>query len=52
MRLVERALAHGAYVPLVRLHNPSGFPGESQRDARVPATDFARFFAGRGMLVR
>ncbi|MGH3168021.1 MAG: hypothetical protein ACRDN0_19320 [Trebonia sp.] len=26
--------------------------GVSQRDATVPAADFAKFFAGRGMLVR
>jgi hypothetical protein len=37
---------------LVRLHNPSGFPGVSQRDAVVTVADFAKFFAGRGMLVR
>jgi hypothetical protein len=36
---------------LLRLHNPSGIPPASQRDALVPAADFARFYAGRGMLV-
>jgi hypothetical protein len=37
---------------LLRLHNPSGIPPASQRDALVTVTDFARFFAGRGLLIR
>jgi len=45
-------LVTGADDSLLRLHNPSGIPPASQRDALVPAADFARFYAGRGMLVR
>jgi hypothetical protein len=45
-------LVTGAGDGLLRLHNPSGIPPASQRDALVPAADFARFYAGRGMLVR
>jgi hypothetical protein len=45
-------LVTGAGGGLLRLHNPSGIPPVSQRDALVPAADFARFYAGRGMLVR
>jgi hypothetical protein len=45
-------LVTGAGDGLLRLHNPSGIPPSSQRDALVPAADFARFYAGRGMLVR
>jgi Peptidase_C39 like family len=45
-------LVTGAGGGLLRLHNPSGIPPASQRDALVPAQDFARFFAGRGMVVR
>ena len=37
---------------LLRLHNPSGIPPASQRDALVPVADFARFYAGRGILIR
>jgi hypothetical protein len=33
------------------LNNPSGLPGHSQQGARVSLADFARFYAGRGMLV-
>jgi hypothetical protein len=44
-------LVTGASDDLLRLHNPSGIPPSSQRDALVPAADFARFYAGRGMLV-
>jgi len=44
-------LVTGAADGLLRLHNPSGLPGTSQRDAVLPATDFGRFFAGRGLLV-
>ena len=47
MRLVERALAHG----MLRFHNPSGLPGMSQRDALVGPADFARFAAGRGIVL-
>jgi hypothetical protein len=44
-------LVTGAAGGLLRLHNPSGLPGASQRDARIPVADFARFFAGRGLIV-
>jgi hypothetical protein len=44
-------LVTGAAGGLLRLHNPSGIPPASQRDALVPARDFARFFAGRGMII-
>ncbi|HSZ39513.1 MAG TPA: hypothetical protein VK817_06110 [Trebonia sp.] len=50
--LVTGALPAGAGAGALRLHNPSGFPGASQRDVMVQVTDFAKFFAGRGMLVR
>jgi hypothetical protein len=36
----------------LRLHNPSGIHGVSQRDALIGRADFERFFAGRGILVR
>jgi len=45
-------LVTGAGRGLLRLHNPSGIPPASQRDALVPVTDFARFFARRGVIVR
>jgi hypothetical protein len=45
-------LVTGAGGGLVRLHNPSGIPPASQRDALVPVADFARFYAGRGLLVQ
>jgi hypothetical protein len=44
-------LVTGAADGALRLHNPSGLPGASQRDARIRAADFARFFAGRGLIV-
>jgi hypothetical protein len=44
-------LVTGASGNLLRLHNPSGIPPASQRDALVPAADFARFYAGRGLLI-
>jgi hypothetical protein len=44
-------LVTGAADGLLRLHNPSGLPGTNQRDAVVSATDFARFFAGRGLVI-
>jgi hypothetical protein len=44
-------LVTGAAGGLLRLHNPSGMPGASQRDALVGVTDFARFFAGRGLII-
>jgi hypothetical protein len=37
---------------MLRLHNPSGLPAASEQDALVRLADFARFFAGRGILVR
>ncbi len=45
-------LVTGAADGLVRLHNPSGLPGASQRDALVEMADFARFFAERGLIIR
>jgi hypothetical protein len=44
-------LVTGAADGMLRLHNPSGLPGSTQRDVIVAATDFTRFFAGRGMIV-
>ena len=44
-------LVTGAADGILRLHNPSGLPAASQRDARIRAADFARFFAGRGLIV-
>lgn len=44
-------LVTGSGGGLLRLHNPSGIPPASQRDALVPVTDFTRFFAGRGLIV-
>ncbi|WP_211855136.1 cysteine peptidase family C39 domain-containing protein [Plastoroseomonas hellenica] len=45
--LVHAVAPDGALV----FHNPSGDTPESQRDVRLPAADFARFFAGRGILI-
>ncbi|HEY4250170.1 MAG TPA: N-acetylmuramoyl-L-alanine amidase [Roseomonas sp.] len=45
--LVHGIAADGALV----FHNPSGDTPASQRDARLPVTDFTRFFAGRGILI-
>lgn len=45
-------LVTGADGGLLRLHNPSGIPPASQRDALVTVADFARFFAGRGLIIR
>ncbi|MEY4845712.1 MAG: hypothetical protein RL312_1993, partial [Pseudomonadota bacterium] len=42
-------LVFGAEDGALRLHNPSGHDAPSQCDARVALTDFARFFAGRGI---
>lgn len=36
---------------LLRLHNPSGLPGLNQRNALLRADDFARFAAGRGIVI-
>lgn len=44
-------LVTGAGGGRLRLHNPSGLPGSSQRDAVIAEGDFARFFAGRGMII-
>jgi hypothetical protein len=33
------------------LNNPSGLPGTSQRAARIALTNFARFYAGRGIVI-
>jgi hypothetical protein len=45
-------LVTGAGGGLLRFHNPSGIPPASQHDALVPVADFARFYAGRGLLIR
>jgi hypothetical protein len=44
-------LVTGAADDLLRLHTPSGLPDTNQRDAVVSAIDFARFFAGRGLVI-
>jgi hypothetical protein len=44
-------LVFGTDGDALRLHNPSGDTVASQRDARVPLVRFARFFAGRGILL-
>jgi len=44
-------LVTGADDEHVRFHNPSGLPGLSQQDALVKLPDFARFFAGRGLII-
>jgi hypothetical protein len=44
-------LVTGVADGMLRLHNPSGLPGTSQRNALVPVRDFARFAAGRGILI-
>jgi hypothetical protein len=44
-------LVTGTSDGLVRLHNPSGIPGHTQRDALLTQRQFARFYAGRGLLV-
>lgn len=45
-------LVTGSGGGLLRLHNPSGIAPGSQRDALVRLADFARFYAGRGLLIR
>lgn len=45
-------LVTGAGDDHVRIHNPSGLPATSQQDAHVQMPDFARFFAGRGLVIR
>jgi len=35
----------------LRLHNPSGLPGVSQRNVLVRPDEFAKFAAGRGILI-
>ncbi|HWT08272.1 MAG TPA: hypothetical protein VN329_03860 [Roseomonas sp.] len=44
-------LVFGAEDGLLRFHNPSGDTVASQSDARLPVVDFARFYAGRGILL-
>ena len=44
-------LVTGAADGLLRLHNPSGIAGVSQRDALIKAADFGRFFARRGLII-
>ncbi|MGW0901520.1 hypothetical protein ACWD0G_31905 [Streptomyces goshikiensis] len=44
-------LAVGSGPDHVTIHNPSGFPEQSQRFHQVPRADLARFFAGRGVVL-
>lgn len=44
-------LVTGAAGGMIRLHNPSGLPGTTQRDAVINAQAFERFFAGRGLFI-
>ncbi|MEU8892594.1 hypothetical protein [Streptomyces sp. NPDC048442] len=44
-------LAVGATPGALLIHNPSGFPGESQEYARIPWDDLDRFYAGRGIVL-
>nr|WP_030268394.1 C39 family peptidase [Streptomyces sp. NRRL B-24484] len=44
-------LAVGADDRALLIHNPSGFPDESQQYARVPWADLDRFYAGRGIVL-
>ncbi|MFD7451385.1 C39 family peptidase [Kitasatospora sp. NPDC059827] len=44
-------LAVGATGTALLIHNPSGFPGESQAFARVPWRSFGPFYAGRGIVL-
>jgi hypothetical protein len=44
-------LVTGAADGQLRLHNPSGLPGRSQEDTLIAVSDFARFYAGRGLLI-
>ncbi|WP_371516148.1 C39 family peptidase [Kitasatospora sp. NBC_01300] len=44
-------LVVGATDTAVVIHNPSGFPGESQSFAHVPWRSFERFYAGRGIVL-
>ncbi|MEV5988497.1 C39 family peptidase [Streptomyces sp. NPDC052051] len=45
-------LAVGCSPTHLRIHNPSGLPGVSQRFAEVPWEVLPRFFAGRGVALR
>ncbi|MFZ3493099.1 C39 family peptidase [Streptomyces sp. 5.8] len=44
-------LAVGANPDHIAIHNPSGFPEQSQQFHQVPRTDLGRFFAGRGVVL-
>lgn len=44
-------LVFGTEGGALRLHNPSGDTPASQRDTRLAVETFARFFAGRGILL-
>jgi hypothetical protein len=44
-------LVTGVVDGMLRFHNPSGLPGISQRDALAGQADFARFAAGRGIVL-
>lgn len=37
---------------VLTLNNPSGLPGASQQGAQLTVAEFARFFAGRGIVIR
>lgn len=44
-------LVFGTTDGALRFHNPSGGTAAAQHDARLPLADFARFFAGRGIVL-
>lgn len=44
-------LAVGAGPDHIAIHNPSGFPEQSQQFHQVPRADLGRFFAGRGVVL-
>jgi hypothetical protein len=44
-------LVFGTADGVLRFHNPSGDTAASQRGARLPVEVFARFYAGRGILL-
>ena len=44
-------LVFGAGDGVLRFHNPSGDTDATQRDARLPLADFARFYAARGIWI-
>jgi hypothetical protein len=44
-------LVTGRHGDQLILNNPSGLPGTSQHAARIALADFARFYAGRGIVI-